>query len=192
VSGPPLLDGTVVWFTGLPSSGKSTLARRVSERLRSAGREPVLLDGDAVRAALVPAPGYDAAGRDAFYATLARLAAALARDGHLVLVAATASHHAHRAAARALAPRFVEVWLDVPADECARRDPKGLWARARAGEAPHLPGAGEPYETPERPDVAARGGEDDAAVEEILRQLGRSWRGPVSTAARRPGSRSRR
>lgn len=164
--------GAVVWITGLPSSGKSTLARRVSARLRAAGREPVLLDGDAVRAALVPPPGYDTAGRDAFYATLARLAATLARDGHLVLVAATASRRAHRAAARDLAPRFVEVWLDVPADECARRDPKGLWARARAGELPNLPGAGEPYEPPERPEVAARGGEDDGAVEEILRQLG--------------------
>ncbi len=164
--------GAVVWFTGLPSSGKSTLARRVAERLRAAGREPVLLDGDAVRGALVPAPGYDRAGRDAFYATLARLAAVLARNGHLVLVAATASRRAHRTEARALAPRFLEVWLAVGAEECARRDPKGLWARARAGEAPHLPGAGEPYEPPDGPEVTARGGEDDAAVEQILGKLG--------------------
>jgi adenylylsulfate kinase len=164
--------GAVVFATGLPSSGKSTLARRLVERLRAAGRPSVLLDGDEARAALVPPPGYAPAERDAFYATLARLAALLARQGLVVAVAATASRRAHRAEARALAPRFVEVLVDVVPEECARRDPKGLWARARAGGAPDLPGAGPPYERPERPDVVASGGEDEAAVDAIVRLLG--------------------
>ena len=69
------MSGGVVWITGLPSSGKSTLAEKVAHRLRSAARSCVVLDGDAVRAALVPAPGYGPEARDAFYATLARLAA---------------------------------------------------------------------------------------------------------------------
>ncbi len=163
------MSGVVVWLTGLPSSGKSTLARRAAALLRARGREPVVLESDAVRAALAPAPGYDEAGRRAFYGALARLAALLAGQGHVVLVAATASRRAHREEARALAPRFLEVWLDVPAEECARRDPKGLWERARRGEAPHLPGAGAPYEPPLRPDLVARGGEDVEAAAEIAR-----------------------
>jgi adenylylsulfate kinase len=162
-------SGAVVLVTGLPSSGKSTLARRLVSRLREAGRAAIVLDGDEVRAALVPAPGYAPAE---FYATLAHLAALLARQGLVVAVAATASRRAHRAGARALAPRFVEVLVDVPAEECARRDAKGLWARARAGEVADLPGAGAPYERSERPDVVAGGGEDASAVEAIVRLLG--------------------
>jgi adenylylsulfate kinase len=166
------LTGAVVWLTGLPSSGKSTLARRLRARLAAAGRPAVLLDGDEVRAALVPAPGYDDAGRDAFYETLARLAALLARQGQVALVAATAHRRAFRERARALAPRFVEVFVDVPEETCAARDPKGLWARARAGAAPDLPGAGPPYERPESPEVVASGGEDERALEAILARLG--------------------
>ena len=162
----------MVWITGLPASGKSTLAARLERRLRGLGRAAAVLDGDEVREALVPRPGYSPQERDAFYETLARLAALLARRGLSVLVAATAPRRAHRASARSLAPRFVEVFVDVPAEECARRDPKGLWAQARAGAAPTLPGAGVPYEPPEAPEVRARGGEDDAAVEAVLARLG--------------------
>lgn len=165
------MNGAVVWLTGLPSSGKSTLAERLRERLAALGRCAVVLDGDDVRGALVPAPGYSPPERDAFYATLGRLAALLARQRAVVLVAATAPRRAHREEARALAPRFVEVFLDVSGEECARRDPKGLWARARAGEAPQLPGAGAPYEPPRAAEVRAGGGEDAAAVEAVLRAL---------------------
>ncbi|HSN90369.1 MAG TPA: adenylyl-sulfate kinase [Anaeromyxobacteraceae bacterium] len=166
------MTGAVVWLTGLPASGKTALARRLRDRLEAAGRAPVLLDGDEVRAALVPAPGHDEAGRAAFYETLARLAALLARQGRIALVAATAHRRAFRERARALAPRFVEVFVDVPEETCAARDPKGLWARARAGSAPQLPGAGPAYERPERPEVVASGGEDERAVEETLARLG--------------------
>jgi adenylylsulfate kinase len=167
---PP--DGTVIWITGLPASGKSTLAARLRERLDGLGRAAVLLDGDAVREALVPRPGYSPGERDAFYETLARLAALLARDGLTVIVAATAPRRTHRSAARALARRFLEVFVDVPPEECARRDPKGLWASARAGQAPTLPGAGVPYEPPEAPEVRAAGGEDTAAVDAVVGLLG--------------------
>ncbi|HEY6106413.1 MAG TPA: adenylyl-sulfate kinase, partial [Anaeromyxobacteraceae bacterium] len=82
--------GAVVWLTGLPASGKSTLAARLRERLEALGRMAVVLDGDAVREALVPRPGYSAEEREAFYQTLASLAGLLARQGLSVLVAATA------------------------------------------------------------------------------------------------------
>lgn len=169
------MSGAVVWVTGLPASGKSTLARRLRDRLRAAGAAAAVLDGDAVRAALVPAPGYDPAARAAFYETLGNLALALAQDGVVAIVAATAHRRAFRDRVRARlsaggearegAPRFVEVLVDVPAEVCAARDPKGLWAKARAGEAPELPGAGVAYERPLAPEVVARGGEDGAAVE---------------------------
>src|SRR5262249_2375634 len=96
--------GVVVWLTGLPRSGTPTLAEAVRAALAARGRATLVLDGDAVRAALVPSPGYDAAARDAFYATLARLAALAARQGLVVLVPATAHRRAYRDEARAVAP----------------------------------------------------------------------------------------
>lgn len=161
-------SGVVVWFTGLPSSGKSTLAEAVRRHLLAAGRACALLDGDDVRAALVPTPGHDEADRAAFYGTLARLAALLAHQRLVVLVAATAHHRSYRAEARRLAPRFVEVYLDVPLTTCQARDAKGLYARAAAGELSQLPGAGAAYEPPEAPDVVARGVEDAASIAGLL------------------------
>ena len=165
------MTGAVVWVTGLPSSGKSTFAERAVAGLRTAGTPALLLDGDEVRAALEPAPGYDAAGRDAFYRTLARLAALAAGQGLVAVVAATAHKRSHREFARALAPRLLEVFLDVPLAECARRDPKGLYARAAAGSLAALPGVGEPYEAPGAPDVVARGGRDEDALAALLERL---------------------
>lgn len=176
------MSGTVAWFTGPPSAGKSTLARAVRDRLAAAGRLVLLLDGDEVRAALSPRPGYDPAARDAFYATLANLAALLARQGACVLVAATAHRRAYRDAARAAAPRFLEVHLEVPAEVCRARDAKGLYARAAGGGAPDLPGAGVPYEPPLAPDVVAHGGEDAAAVDELVRRLCAPDRGAAGGA----------
>lgn len=165
------MSGAVVWLTGLPSSGKSTLAQRLLLRLRGAGRPAALLDGDEVRAALVPRPGYTSTERDSFYATLAQLAALLARQGLIAIVAATANRRAYRDQARVLAPRFIEVYLDVTAEVCRQRDAKGLYARAAEGAAPDLPGAGAGYEPSAAPEVVARGGEDGIALEEILRRL---------------------
>ena len=164
--------GAVVWFTGLPSSGKSTLAERVRAALRAQGQMALRLDGDEVRRALVPPPGHWPSERDAFYETLARLAGLLAKQGAIVLVAATAHRRAHRERGRELAPRFVEVHVTTPVEECERRDAKGLYALARAGKAPLLPGVGVVYEVPEKPDVVATGGEDGAAIALVLSLLG--------------------
>ena len=172
------MSGAVVWLTGLPSSGKSTLAGRLVARLRAAGRPAVVLDGDEVRDALVPRPGYTPEQRDSFYATLARFAALLARQELVVLVAATGHRRAYRARARALSPRFLEVVLDVPAEECRRRDGKGLYAQAARGTVPNLPGAGAEFEAPKAPEVVARGGEDAGALDEILSRLDWAPAGP--------------
>lgn len=158
------MSGAVVWITGLPSSGKSTLAEQLRGRLHVPS---AVLDGDAVREALVPRPGYDPAGRHAFYETLARLAALLAHQGLVVIVAATANRKAYRDVARTLAPRFVEVFLDVPIEECRRRDTKHLYSAST----PNLPGAGAEYERPEAPEVTVTKGDSGRAIEEVLRLL---------------------
>ncbi|MFO0762586.1 MAG: adenylyl-sulfate kinase [Byssovorax sp.] len=175
-SPPPgaIRPGVVLWLTGLPSSGKSTLARKIHAQLARRGRASCVLDGDEVRASLVPAPGYTPEARDAFYATLGRLAALLARQGLAVLVPATAHRAAYRAEARALAPAFVEIHVTTPAAECARRDAKGLYAATAAGKASGLPGADLGYEAPEAPEITATGGEDEDAVQRAVALAERS------------------
>jgi len=187
---PRQAAGAVAWITGLPASGKSTFGRGLAARARAAGLPVALLDGDAVRAALGRPAGRGEAERDAFYAALARLAALLARQGLVVVVAATAPRRAHRALARRLAPAFAELFVATPAEACARRDPKGLWAAARAGRLTALPGAGAPFEPPRRPAVTASGGRDEGALGAALTVL-RTLAGVSAAAPRRP-ARSRR
>lgn len=157
-------DGTVVWFTGLPGAGKSTLARAVASELGGRGIPRCMLDGDEVRQALVPRPGYSPVDRDHFYASLADLAALLARQGLVVLVPATAHERRFRARARDAVRRYIEVYVDTPLDECRRRALGGVYAADRA----QVPGLGAVYEPPERPDVVARGGQDQAAVDQVV------------------------
>jgi len=161
------VTGSVVWFTGLPQSGKSTLAGRLRDRIHP--RCPsVVLDSDVLREVLA-VERYDASHRDELYRVLATLAVMLARQGLVVLVAATAARRVYRDLARASAPRFLEVWVRTPLEECERRDVKGLYARARSGEAPALPGLGMPYEVPLAPEVTANGGLDDEALATLER-----------------------
>lgn len=166
--------GAIVWFTGLPSSGKTTLARRAHARLAAAGRAAVVLDSDELRDAL-DAHSYSPGDRDRFYRTVAALAALVARQGVVALVAATAPRRADRERARAeLGPapgRFIEVWVDTPLAECQARDPKGLYAQARRGAVDQLPGVGTVYEAPVAPEVTANGGYDDAALAAIEDRL---------------------
>lgn len=167
-------EGVVVWLTGRPAAGKSTLAGTVQERLREAGVQACMLDSDEVRAAMVPPPGYDDTAREQLYTTLGRLAAYLARQGLVVLVPATAHRRRFRAAAREAAPAFIEVYVSAPSEECAQRDIKGLYRAARAGEVHALPGLDMAYEEPEAPDITARGGHDAAAAERLADMLIRS------------------
>ena len=148
--------------------GEQRLAAAVHERLLAGGIASCVLDGDDVRQALVPTPGYTPQQRNDFYRTLAGLAAMLARQGLVVLVAATAHRRAHRDQARAATPHFLEVYVNTPLDECERRDTKGLFAKARAGELPDVPGIGTPYEPPENPDLIAEGGLSERAVADLV------------------------
>ncbi|HET9624794.1 MAG TPA: adenylyl-sulfate kinase [Kofleriaceae bacterium] len=163
-------SGSIVWLTGLPASGKTTLAERTRAALAGDGRAAVVLDSDALRDVL-GAHGYAAGARDDFYRALADLAALLAAQAVIVLVAATAPRRAHRDRARQSGHRFLEVWVRTPRADCEARDVKGLYARARAGEITELPGVGAPFEPPDDAGVIADGGHDATAVDRICRWL---------------------
>ena len=126
--------GAVVWLTGLPGSGKSTLARALERRLFGNGGSPVLLDGDTLRAGLNGDLGFSAADRSENIRRLAEVATHLARNGHIAIVAAVSPSREDRAAARRIADTlFREVYVATPAEVCESRDPKGHYAKARAG-----------------------------------------------------------
>jgi adenylylsulfate kinase len=164
-------QGVVVWFTGLPSAGKSLLARAVFATLKAREAPVCLLDGDEVRKALDPGLGYSAAERASFYETLARLAALLAAQGLLVLVPATAHRRAFRERARELAPAYLEVWVDTPLEECVRRDTKGLYQAQASGHASEVPGGDTEYEPPLAANLVAHGGMDAEAVTALLERV---------------------
>lgn len=158
------MKGVVVWFTGLPASGKTALAEAVKQRLTIQGTPCCILDGDKVRGALRPPMGYEPKDRENFYSTLGGLAAILAQEGLVVLVSATAPMQRHRDHGRRAAPAFVEVFVDTPLAECEKRDPKGLYKKARKGDLRFFPGVGAKYEPPANPDVLARNGVGDEAI----------------------------
>jgi len=145
--------GFAIWLTGLPSSGKTTLAHTLGHLLSERGIAVQELDSDDLRRKLTPNPTYSPEERDWFYDVVTFLAGLLTDNGVNVLIAATASRRAYREAARARIGRFAEVYVDCSPEVCRARDPKGLWERADKGEITTLPGAEVPYEPPESPEV---------------------------------------
>jgi bifunctional enzyme CysN/CysC len=143
-------NGAVVWLTGLPGAGKSTLARALERRLFTRGGSPVLLDGDTLRAGLNRDLGFTPEDRSENIRRLAEVATHLARNGHIAIVAAVSPAREDRAAARRIADHlFREVYVATPAEVCESRDPKGHYAKARAGALTNFTGIGNDYEAPE-------------------------------------------
>ena len=169
--------GATVWFTGLPASGKSTLAVELEALLIGAGRPALRLDGDNLRHGLNADLGFSADDRAENVRRTAHAAALLAEAGVAALTALVSPYRSDRASARAIHEAagvpFLEVWVSTALAECERRDPKGLYARARAGELPGLTGVGDVYEEPEHPDVEIGGAEQiPAAAQRVLARLG--------------------
>jgi adenylyl-sulfate kinase len=165
--------GATIWFTGLPASGKSTLAVEIEALLIGAGRPALRLDGDNLRHGLNGDLGFSAADRAENVRRTAHAAALLAEAGVVALVALVSPYASDRATARAIHEAagvpFHEVWVSTGLAECERRDPKGLYARARAGELPGLTGVGDVYEPPESPDLEIGGAEPiPAAAARVL------------------------
>ncbi len=148
--------GLVVWITGLSGSGKTTIARAVAERLRDEGYRVEVLDGDEVRRWLSPEAGFTRPERERHLRRVAHVARLLARNGVVVLCSFVSPYRSIRAEVRRIveadAP-FMEVYAQCSIEECIRRDPKGLYARALRGEIEHFTGISDPYEPPEKPDI---------------------------------------
>jgi bifunctional enzyme CysN/CysC len=141
--------GAVIWMTGLPGSGKSTLARALESRLFANGGSPILLDGDTLRAGLNNDLGFIPADRTENIRRLAEVAAHLARNGHVAIVAAVSPAAEDRAAARRIADTaFREIYIATPVEVCESRDPKGHYAKARAGALHAFTGIGNDYQPP--------------------------------------------
>ncbi|MBV9756652.1 MAG: adenylyl-sulfate kinase, partial [Alphaproteobacteria bacterium] len=165
----------VVWFTGLSGAGKSTIANLVEQKLHAEGRHTYVLDGDNVRHGLNRDLGFTEADRVENIRRIAETAKLFVDAGLIVLVSFISPYRADRQSARALVQEgeFIEVYVDTPLEECERRDPKGLYRRAREGRIRHFTGVDAPYEPPEAPEIhlPTAGTTPEALAERVVRQL---------------------
>ena len=180
--------GFTLWFTGLSGSGKSTIAHLVGPELDRRGLVVEYLDGDTVRTHLSKGLGFSKEDRDTNIERIGWVASRLARHGATVLVSAISPYAETRARARSMVEEFapfVEIHVATSVEECARRDVKGLYAKAFAGEITHFTGVDDPYEEPDDAEVVA----DTVAlspaesVELVLAELERIGVVPSATAA---------
>lgn len=145
-----------VWFTGLPSSGKSTLARLVEAAIRERGFPVVVLDGDEVRTWLTAGLGFSREDREENIRRIAHLAMFQNVAGVSTITAAISPYRSGREAARRVIGRFIEVYVDCPLEVCEQRDVKGLYKKARRGEVQRFTGVSDPYEPPLAAEIVVR------------------------------------
>jgi adenylylsulfate kinase len=151
-----MTKGFTVWFTGLSGAGKTTIAELVGPELERRGCRVEYLDGDIVRTHLSKGLGFSKEDRDTNIARIGWVASRLARAGAVVIVSAISPYEEMRRHARGLVEQhapFVEIHVATPLEECARRDPKGLYAAAFAGEIDEFTGVSAPYEAPLEPEL---------------------------------------
>jgi len=164
----------VLWLTGLPGAGKSTIADALERKLHGMGLHTYVLDGDGVRTGLNKDLGFTPEDRAENVRRVAETARLMMDAGLIVIVSLVSPFRADRRAARNLFAEgdFAEVWVDTPAEVVVERDPKGLYAKAKAGSLPNMTGMGQGYEPPEHPDLVVSGaGDVDSAVAELLNLL---------------------
>lgn len=140
--------GFTLWFTGLSGAGKTTLAQLVEHTLRERGRRVELLDGDVVRTHLSKGLGYSREDRDANILRIGFVCSLLSRNGVIAIASAISPYRETRDQVRSMAGDFVEVFVNTPLEECQRRDVKGLYRQALAGQLPSFTGISDPYEPP--------------------------------------------
>ena len=162
------MSGLTIWLTGLSGAGKSTIAGRLVPELRRRGLRVEVLDGDVVRQNLSAGLGFSREDRDTNIRRIGFVADLLTRHGVVVIVAAISPYRETRAEVRRSIGSFLEVYVRCPIDVLERRDPKGLYHKALAGELPHFTGVSDPYEEPEEPDVVV-----DTATEGIEESVAR-------------------
>jgi adenylyl-sulfate kinase len=184
-----LNQGFTVWLTGLSGAGKSTIAERLAPELAARGCSVEVLDGDEVRKHLSRGLGFSREDRDINIGRISFVASLLVKHGAAVITAAISPYAQARAEARERigSARFIEVYVRCSLDELVRRDVKGLYAKAIAGELKHFTGVSDPYESPENPDVVVDSELEtvEESVSKILAVLKR--RGHLSADVNAPG-----
>jgi adenylylsulfate kinase len=159
--------GVTVWFTGLPGSGKTTVAQWVRDRLEDVDVPVEWLDGDELRKHMSKGIGFSRQERALHLERVAYLCHLLTKHGVIVLASFVSPYQENRDYARGLiGNRFMEVFVDAPLQECIRRDPKGMYRKALAGEIPQFTGVNDPYERPRKPELTletAREGVEESA-----------------------------
>ena len=150
--------GRVLWMTGLSGAGKSTLATALESELFNLGRQVYVLDGDNMRHGLCSDLGFSHHDRTENIRRIGEVAKVLADAGFICITAFISPYREDRASVRKLLPpgRFIEVFINAPLTVCERRDPKGLYAKARANEIPEFTGVSAPYEPPCAPEIELR------------------------------------
>jgi len=176
----------VVWLTGLPGSGKTTLAKTLEPRLIDNGRRVEVLDGDEVRGWLSPGEGFSREDRERHLRRVAHICHLLARNGVAVLAAFVSPYRSTREYARGLITDFVEVYVKCSLETCVKRDPKGLYKNAREGKITLLTGLQDPYEEPTNPAIiidteAETPTESAGEILTVLTRRGYLSDSPVST-----------
>ena len=156
-------DAFAVWITGLPASGKSTVAAALKAQLAERGIDAAVLASDELRRVLTPQPRYDEPEREGFYAQMVYIGGLLTQHGVPVIFDATANRRCYRDEARRRLARFLEVYVDCPLAVCMARDPKGIYRDGSDGKTRTVPGLQAVYEPPENPDVLVDGESEDAS-----------------------------
>ena len=167
------MRGFVVWLTGLPGSGKTTIARRLAEELRRRGRNVERLDGDEVRKWLSPKEGFSREDRELHLRRVAYVCKLLARNGVAVIASFVSPYRSVRDLAKRTVGDFVEVYVRCSLETCMRRDPKGLYKKALKGEITNMTGLQDPYEEPLNPEVVVDTEKEslEECVDKILNKL---------------------
>ncbi len=167
-------QGFAVWLTGMPASGKSSIARELVKKIRGLGASVVVLESDEMRKILTPDATYSEEERNRFYRDLVLIGGMITRNGINAIFDATANRRAYRDHARSLIPKFIEVFVRCPLDVCMKRDPKGIYGRAAAGQAATVPGIQSPYEPPLHPEITVDGQDSpDRSADVVLEKLKR-------------------
>jgi adenylylsulfate kinase len=178
------LTGATIWFTGLSGSGKSTVADLVEAELKRRGQPVEVMDGDVVRTHLSKGLGFSKEDRDENIRRIGFVCNLLSKHGVFAIAAAISPYRAIRDEVReAAGGKFLEVHVDCPLDECARRDVKGLYVKAMAGEIQNFTGVSDPYEPPLSPEVTLRTAEEtpEQSAKRVIEAL--ESRGLLPTAS---------
>ncbi len=179
-------DGWCVWITGLPGSGKSTVAETLVKFLLQKGVHAQLLSSDELRKVLTPKPTYSLEERDIVYATLVYIAKLLTKNGVNVVIDATGNLRRYRDNARNQIPKFMEAYLECPLEVCIEREsqrtetrhaPQQIYKKALEGEAPTVPGIGQPYEPPTNPEITVNTVQctPEQAAQKIMEAIVKRW-----------------